>query len=266
MVRGERAAARGCRTHPRKAEQSLSSPPNSTPKTAIVLAAGLGMRMRPFTDIRPKALVEVMGRPLIDHVLDRLAAADVSLAIVNLHHFADQIEAHLASRKQPKVIFSDEREKLLGTGGGVAKAHSQLGKAPFFLLNSDSLWLEGKTSNLARLGRAFDAGQMDALLLLAPATTTIGYDGNGDYFMDARGALRRQAGKEKAPFVYAGAAILSPSLFAGAPSGVFPLTPLFDRAQEKGRLFGLVLEGAFLHVGTPEAVSTAEEAIRRARA
>jgi MurNAc alpha-1-phosphate uridylyltransferase len=244
----------------------LSSPLHSTPKTAIVLAAGLGTRMRPLTDTRPKALVEVMGRPLIDHVLDRLAAADVGLAIVNLHHFADQFEAHLASRKRPKVIFSDEREQLLGTGGGVAKALSQLGAAPFFLLNSDSLWLEGATSNLARLGRAFDAGQMDALLLLAAAATTIGYDGSGDYFMDARGVLRRRLGAEKAPFIYAGAAILSPKLFEGAPDGVFPLTPLFDCAQERGRLFGLVLEGTFLHVGTPEAVSAAEEAIRRARA
>jgi MurNAc alpha-1-phosphate uridylyltransferase len=244
----------------------LSSPIHSTPKTAIVLAAGLGTRMRSLSDTRPKALVEVMGRPLIDHGLDRLAAADVSLAIVNLHHFADQIEAHLASRKRPKVIFSDEREKLLGTGGGIAKAFSQLGAAPFFLLNSDSLWLEGATSNLARLGRAFDAGRMDALLLLAPAATTIGYDGSGDYFMGVRGALRRRLGAEKAPFIYAGAAILSPKLFEGAPEGVFPLTPLFDRAQERGRLYGLVLEGAFLHVGTPEAVAAAEEAIRRARA
>ncbi|HXM31713.1 MAG TPA: nucleotidyltransferase family protein [Xanthobacteraceae bacterium] len=243
----------------------MSSPLHSTPKAAIVLAAGLGTRMRPLTDRRPKALVEIMGRPLIDHVLDRLKAADVSTAVVNLHHFADQIEAHLASRKRPKVIFSDEREKLLGTGGGIAKTLSQLGAAPFFLLNSDSLWLEGKTSNLERLDHAFDVGRMDALLLLASAATTIGYDGSGDYFMDARGTLRRRLGAEKAPFIYAGAAILSPKLFEGAPNGVFPLTPLFDRAQEKGRLFGLALEGQFLHVGTPETVAAAEEAIRRAR-
>jgi MurNAc alpha-1-phosphate uridylyltransferase len=235
------------------------------PKTAIVLAAGLGTRMRPLTDRRPKALVEVMGRPLIDHVLDRLEAADVSLAIVNLHHFADQIEAHLASRKRPKVIFSDEREKLLGTGGGIARALSEIGETPFLLLNSDSLWIEGAASNLARLGSTFDAGRMDALLLLAPAATTIGYDGSGDYFMDARGALRRRLGAEKAPFIYAGAAILLPKLFEGAPKGAFPLTPLFDRAQEKGRLFGLALEGRFLHVGTPQAVAAAEEAIRSAR-
>ena len=241
-------------------------PKTSVPKTAIVLTAGLGTRMRPLTDSRPKALVEVMGRPLIDHALDRLAAADVGLAIVNLHHFADQIEAHLVSRKRPKVTFSDERKKLLGTGGGIAKALPEFEETPFFLLNSDSLWLEGTASNLARLGRTFDAGQMDTLLLLAPAAAIIGYDGNSDYFMDAHSALRRQSGKEKAPFIYAGAAILSPRLFAGAPDGAFPLTPLFDRAQQSGRLFGLALEGTFLHVGTPEAVTAAEEAIRRARA
>jgi MurNAc alpha-1-phosphate uridylyltransferase len=232
----------------------------------MVLAAGLGMRMRPLTDTRPKALVEVMGRSLIDHALDRLAAAEVNLAVVNLHHFADQIEAHLVRRTRPKLIFSDEREGLLNTGGGTAKALSQLGTAPFFLLNSDSLWIEGATPNLARLGQAFDAGRMDALLLLAPTVTAIGYDGRGDYFMDARGALRRRTGDEKAPFVYAGAAILSPMFFESAPDGAFPLTPLFDRAQEKGRLFGLVLEGTFLHVGTPAALAAAEEAIRRARA
>jgi MurNAc alpha-1-phosphate uridylyltransferase len=236
------------------------------PKTAFVLAAGLGMRMRPLTDTRPKALVEVMGRSLIDHALDRLAAADVNLAVVNLHHFADQIEAHLVRRTRPKLIFSDEREGLLNTGGGAAKALSQLGTAPFFLLNSDSLWIEGATPNLTRLGQAFDAGRMDALLLLASTVTAIGYDGSGDYFMDARGALRRRAGDEKASSIYAGAAILSPMLFDGAPDGAFPLTPLFDRAQEKGRLFGLVLEGTFLHVGTPAALVAAEEAIRRAHA
>jgi MurNAc alpha-1-phosphate uridylyltransferase len=244
----------------------LSKPPHSIPNTAIVLAAGLGTRMRALTERRPKALVEVMGRPLIDHGLDRLAAAGVSLAIVNLHHFADQLETHLAGRRQPKMIFSDERERLLGTGGGVAKALSQLGAAPFVLLNSDSLWIEGATPNLARLGRAFDAGRMDGLLLLAPAATAIGYDGNGDYFMDARGALRRRTGDENAPFIYAGAAILSPAIFEDAPGGAFSLTPLFDRAQERARLFGLALEGTFLHVGTPEAVAAAEEAIRRARA
>jgi len=244
----------------------LSRPTNSIPKRAIVLAAGLGTRMRPLTDDRPKALVEIAGRPLIDHALDRLAAAGVSPAIVNLHHFADRLEAHLAARQRPKVIVSDERREILGTGGGIAKALPQLRGEPFFLLNSDSLWLEGKASNLARLGRAFDGGRMGALLLVAAAADAIGYDGRGDYFMDASGALRRHADNEAAPFVYAGAAILSPALFRGAPKGAFSLTPLFDQAEAKGRLYGLLLEGLFLHVGTPAAVAAAENAIRNARA
>ena len=170
----------------------------------MVLAAGLGTRMRPLTDSRPKALVEVMGRSLLDHALDRLAAADVNLAVVNLHHFADQIEAHLSSRKQPKVIFSDEREGLLSTGGGVAKALSQLGAAPFFLLNSDSLWIEGATPNLARLGRAFDAGRMDALLLLRPQPQPSAMTEAAIISWMHASALRRRAGDEKAPFIYAG--------------------------------------------------------------
>jgi len=157
---------------------------------AIVLAAGLGTRMRPLTDARPKALVRVMGRPLIDYALDRLADAGVGSAVVNVHHFAEQLQAHLAARRQPQVIISDERGELLGTGGGIAKALPLLGEAPFFLLNSDSLWLETGDSNLARLGRAFNAGRMDALLLLASAAATTGYDERGDYFMSADGALR----------------------------------------------------------------------------
>ena len=243
-------------------EEALGGPIDPRPRGAVVLAAGLGTRMQPLTDGRPKALVEVMGRPLIDYAFERLQAADIGPVVVNVHHFADQIEAHLASRDQPKVIFSDERAELLGTGGGIAKALSRLGRAPFYLLNSDSLWLE-KTSNLLRLREAFDPARMDALLLLTTPAYTVGYDGNGDYFMDVQGKLRRQlASGEKAPFIYAGAAILSPALFEGAPQGAFALTPLFDRAQEQGKLFGLALEGLFLHVGTPAAVAAAEDAIR----
>jgi len=235
------------------------------PKRAMVLAAGLGVRMRPLTDGKPKALVEVMGRPLIDHALDRLAAAGVSPAIVNLHHFADLLEAHLAKRVAPKIIISDERAALLNTGGAIARALSTLGEAPFFLLNSDSFWVEGNASNLSRLADTFDATQMDGLLLLAPLAAAIGYEGNGDYFIENGGRIRRRLGSDKAPFVYAGTAILAPALFRRAPSGAFPLTSLFDRAQEAGRLYGLPLEGLFLHVGTPAAVAAAEEAIRAAR-
>jgi MurNAc alpha-1-phosphate uridylyltransferase len=231
------------------------------PRIAMVLAAGIGNRMRPLTDTKPKPLVEVAGRTLIERNLDRLAAANVSAAVVNLHHFADMLEAHLKKCAKPVIIFSDEREALLDTGGGIAKALPLLGDTPFFLANSDSLWLE-KNSNLMRLARAFDPEKMDARLLLARAENTVGYEGRGDYFLEAGGLLRRRSPQESAPFTYAGGAILSPALFKGAPMGAFPLLKLFDRAQASGRLFGLELEGRFLHVGTPAAIPLAEEALR----
>lgn len=233
------------------------------PKTAMVLAAGLGARMKPLTDTKPKPLIEVAGKALIDHALDRLAAADVETAVVNVHHFADALERHLLARKQPKITIADERNALLETGGGIAKALQGLGPEPFLLMNSDSLWLEGAASNLKRLGRAFDAARMDALLLLAPSAGAIGYRGRGDYGMDAQGKLHRRGEQERAPLVYAGAAVLSPRLFAGAPAGAFSLTRLFDRAEAGGRLHGLALEGTWMHVGSPEAIGAAEEAMRR---
>jgi N-acetyl-alpha-D-muramate 1-phosphate uridylyltransferase len=231
------------------------------PQSAMVLAAGIGKRMRPLTDTRPKPLVEVAGRALIDHNLDRLAAAGISTAVVNLHHFADLLEGHLRKRPVPQIVFSDERETLLDTGGGIAKALPILGEAPFFLVNSDSLWLE-KNSNLARLAERFDPQKMDALLLLARAENIVGYEGSGDYFVEEGGLLRRRAAEKSAPFTYAGGALLSPRLFENAPSGAFSLLPLFDCAQVKGRLFALELEGLFLHVGTPAAIPLAEAAIR----
>jgi N-acetyl-alpha-D-muramate 1-phosphate uridylyltransferase len=227
----------------------------------MVLAAGLGTRMRPLTDSRPKPLVQVAGKALIDHVLDKLAAADVGTAVVNVHYFADQIEQHLAARRTPRIVFSDERPRLLGTGGGVANALPRLGGAPFFHVNSDTLWLDGVTPNLRRLAQAFDPGRMDALLLLAPTTGSIGYSGRGDYIMSPEGTLRRRGEQEIAPFVFAGVAILSPALFLGAPQGEFSLTMLFDRASAAGRLAGLRLDGRWMHVGTPQAVSEAEAAI-----
>jgi len=231
------------------------------PKRAMVLAAGIGNRMRPLTDTRPKPLVEVAGRALIDHNLDRLAALKISTAVVNLHHFADLLEAHLRRRRAPKIEFSDERARLLDTGGGIAKALPLLGSTPFFLVNSDSLWLE-KSSNLARLARGFDPMKMDAFLLLARPENTTGYEGRGDYFMESNGLLRRRASNETAPLTYAGGALLSPALFKDAPQGAFPLLPLFDRAEAKGRLYGCELDGLFLHVGTPAAIPLAEAAIR----
>jgi MurNAc alpha-1-phosphate uridylyltransferase len=232
------------------------------PKTAMVLAAGIGKRMRPLTDTRPKPMVEVAGRMLIDRNLDRLAAAGVTTAVVNLHHFGDLLETHLKTRTAPKIVFSDERAVLLDTGGGIAKALPRLGGAPFFLINSDSLWLE-RDCNLARLADIFDPVGMDALLLLARPENTLGYEGQGDYFLNNDGRLRRRAAHETAPFTYAGGAILSPRLFDGAPPGAFPLLPLFNRAEASARLFGLELAGKFLHVGTPAAIAPAEAALRQ---
>lgn len=231
------------------------------PKSAIVLAAGLGTRMRPYNGHIPKPLVAVGGKPLIDYGLDRLAESGVERAVVNVHHLADAVERHLAPRRRPHIVISDERAALLGTGGGIAKALPQLGDAPFFLVNSDTLWLDGVKPNFARLAEAFDPSAMDALLLLAPTTDSIGYSGRGDYTMLSDGRLRRRGEQEVVPYIYAGAAILAPGLFAGAPAGAFALTRLFDCAGENGRLFGLRLEGVWMHVGTPEAVAAAEVAL-----
>jgi MurNAc alpha-1-phosphate uridylyltransferase len=238
----------------------------TTPTRAMVLSAGLGTRMRPLTDNMPKPLVEVGGKPLIDHVLDRLAEAGAEQAVVNVHYFAEQIERHLAGRTKPQVVISDERGVLLGTGGAVVKALPLLGEAPFFHVNSDSIWVDGVKPNLARLAEGFDAATMDALLLLAPTTGSIGYAGRGDFAFAADGRLRRRAERGVAPFVFAGAAILSPALFKDAPQGEFPLTDLFARAAEQGSLHGLRLEGLWMHVGTPDAIALAENAIRASTA
>jgi MurNAc alpha-1-phosphate uridylyltransferase len=235
--------------------------PLASPRAAMVLAAGVGVRMRPLTDRMPKPLVSVGGRALIDHVLDRLAEAGVERAIVNVHHFADQIERHLAGRQRPEVVISDERAKLLDTGGGIVKSLSALGDIPFFLVNADTIWIEGVRPNLERLSTAFDPAAMDGLLLLAPTATSIGYEGRGDYALAADGRLRRRAERDIVPFVYAGAALLTPALFEAAPAGAFSLTRLFDRAEHQGRLYGLRLEGLWMHVGTPAAIAEAEAAI-----
>jgi MurNAc alpha-1-phosphate uridylyltransferase len=227
----------------------------------MVLAAGLGTRMRPLTDALPKPLVPVAGKALLDHVLDRLADVGVTTAVVNVHHMADAIEAHLKGRTRPKIVISDERGELLDTGGGVVKALTLLGDAPFFHVNSDTIWIEGVMPNLNRLAAQFDPDQMDAALLVAATTASIGYEGRGDFAMMPDGRLRRRAEREVAPFVYAGAAILSPKMFAAAPAGRFSLNILFDRSFEAGRLFGLRLEGTWMHVGTPAAIKAAEVAI-----
>ena len=239
----------------------MTDPTTNTPRRAMVLAAGLGKRMRPLTDTLPKPLVAVAGKPLLDHVLDRLADAGVEHAVVNVHYLGEKIVDHLKPRDRPKIAISDETGVLLETGGGVVKALPLLGDAPFYHINSDTIWIDGVKPNLVRLAEAFDPARMDALLLLAPTAGSIGYDGRGDFAMTPDGVLERRGERAVAPFVYAGAAILSPRLFDGAPQGAFSLTVLFDRAIEAGRLFGLRLEGLWMHVGTPKAIGEAEAAI-----
>jgi MurNAc alpha-1-phosphate uridylyltransferase len=229
---------------------------------AMVLAAGLGTRMRPLTDTVPKPLISVVGKALIDHVLDKLGDAGVTQAVINVHHKSDQVEAHVKSRTRPRIIISDERGELLDTGGGVVKALQRLGDRPFLHINSDTLWIEGVTPNLLRLGAQFDPDSMDILLLLASTTASIGYEGRGDFAMAPDGRLRRRGEREVTPFIYAGAAVLNPAQFADAPQGKFSLNRMFDRAIEAGRMHGLRLDGTWMHVGAPSAIAAAEKAIR----
>lgn len=234
--------------------------------TGMVLAAGLGTRMRPITDSLPKPLVEIAGRTMLDHALDRLAHAGIARAIVNVHHLAEQVEAHLAQRQgAPAITVSDERALLLETGGGVKHALPLLGPKPFVVMNSDSLWIEGPRSNVARLIAGFEPAHMDMLLLLAPTATALGYDGRGDFNMAGDGMLTRRPEREVAPFVYAGVGIFRPGLFDDTPDGAFSLNLLFDRAIAAGRLHGLRLDGAWLHVGTPDAITAAEAYVAKAR-
>jgi MurNAc alpha-1-phosphate uridylyltransferase len=240
--------------------------PVAVPQTAMVLAAGLGKRMLPITEKTPKPLVKVHGKALIDHALDTLVDAGVSRAIVNLHHLPDQLEAHLASRRQPAITLSDERDELLESGGGVAKAMPLIGNEPFFVVNSDTFWVEGYRPNLLHLAEQWDSRKMDILLLLAATPSAVGYAGSGDFTMDPQGRLTRKRERLVAPFVYAGAAIFSPAVFVDLPTGAFSLNLLFDRAIESERLYGARLDGLWLHVGTPEAIAEAEEAIAQSAA
>jgi len=235
--------------------------PNMGPKTAMVLAAGFGRRMRPLSSSRPKPLVEVGGRALIDHCLDGLARAGVERAVVNVHHLADELEAHLARRARPRIVISDERAGLLDTGGGIRQALPLIGAEPFFLRNSDSFWLEGVRPNLDWLTGGWDGERMDALLLLASTVASIGYVGRGDFVLDRGGRLERRMERTVAPFAYAGAAILHPRFFNGSPDGAFSLNLLFDRAIEAGRLFGVRMDGVWINVETPAAVAAAENAL-----
>jgi MurNAc alpha-1-phosphate uridylyltransferase len=236
----------------------MKRPPPPRPKRAMVLAAGIGKRMRPLTVTVPKALIEVAGRALIDHSLDRLERAGVETAVVNVHYLADLVRAHLARRTRPAIVISDERAELLDTGGGIAKALPLLGEGPFYLLNSDSFWIEGARANLDWLATAWDDASMDGLIMLAPTVKAVGYHGRGDFRMDPAGKLHRRGEREVVPFAYAGAAILHPRLFGNCPGGAFSLNRLFDRAIEAERLRGMRMDGLWLHVGTPEAITEAE--------
>ena len=233
------------------------------PAKAMVFAAGLGTRMRPLTERVPKPLIAIAGKPLIDHVLDRFAIAGVDTAIVNVHYLAGQIEAHLAARKAPKIIISDEREKLLDQGGGIAKALPLLGPEPFFVANTDAFWIEGPGNNLGRLAASWDPERMDVLLLVAAATASVGVDSPGDFNMAPDGRLSRRPEREIAPFVYTGVGIVKPALFARETRNVFPLARLFFEAAEKERLFGQRLDGLWLHAGTSQAIADVERAIAR---
>lgn len=231
------------------------------PTDAMVLAAGLGTRMKPITDVKPKPLVEVGGRTLIDHVLDRLADAGIERAVVNVHHHPDQMVAHLKGRAAPRVAISDERDALLDSGGGVAKALPMLEGEAVFILNADTFWLDGASQNLANMAAAWDSDRMDALLLVAALTASVGFDGAGDFSFTPDGRLRRRAERQVSPFAYAGVAIMSRAAFDGAPEGPFSLNRLWNEAIERDRLFGLRLDGLWLHVGTPQAIVEADEAI-----
>lgn len=229
---------------------------------AMVLAAGFGQRMRPLTLAKPKPLVEVAGRPLIDYGYERLRAAGVERAIVNVHYLAAQIEAWAALQRNPPVVISDERGEILDTGGGVLRALPLLGEEPFFVINSDSFWVERGEPALDRLRAAWDDGLMDCLLLLSPLERTVGYDGRGDFVRGEDGRLTRRGKAEGAPLAYIGGYLVAPRLFEGAPHGAFSMNLLWDRAIAQGRLFGIEHRGRWLHVGTPEAIPLAEDALK----
>jgi MurNAc alpha-1-phosphate uridylyltransferase len=244
----------------------IPNPPSKPrPSTAMVFAAGLGQRMRPITNSIPKPLIKVAGRTLIDHCLDRLAEAGVGKAIVNVHWLADQIEAHLATRVAPRIVISDERDRLLDQGGGIKKALPLIGEAPFFICNTDALWIEGPRSELDRLIRFFDPAKMDALLLVAQAAGAVGVDWPGDFTMDPFNRLAKRDPRHVAPFVYAGVGIIKPQLFEGIAEDVFKLAPFFFRAAEQNRLYGVRLDGIWLHVGRPESIPEAERVIDRSQ-
>ncbi len=227
------------------------------PQTAMILAAGRGQRMRPISDKTPKPLISVQGHTLIDYSLDHLVAAGVKRVVVNIHYLGDLIASHLKQRKEPEIILSREDE-LLDTGGGLVNALPHLGDAPFFILNTDSLWLDGPTPALQRLAAGYDEDSMDALLLLHSTVEAYGYAGSGDFVVSPTGRLVRRPEREQSPYAYMGIQIAHPRMFADAPSGAFSLNVLFDRSLEAERLYGIIHDGEWFHIGTPDGLDQAE--------
>lgn len=235
------------------------------PETAMVLAAGLGKRMRPITDTMPKPLVRVAGKTLLDWGLDSLADAGVAKAVVNVHYFPEQIVAHVAGRRQPAVTISDESDGLLDSAGGIVKALPELGVEPFLVINADTFWIDRDQPNLERLALAWDGSRMDILIMLADIPSATGHSGGTDFLLGPDGTLKRAAG-DPAGLIYAGAAIIHPRVFAGAEATPHSLNLYFDRAIAAGRLYGMKMEGRWITVGTPDAIAPAEAAIARAMA
>lgn len=230
---------------------------------AMVLAAGIGKRMRPLTATRPKPLVRVNGRALIDHSLDKLVEAGVSRAVVNVHYLPGQIEAHLAQRSAPVTVISDEREALLETGGGMVKALPLIDADPFFCLNSDNVWLDGPQNVFAALSEAWNPAEMDALLLLVNHARAFNYNGRGDFHLDPMGRITRRKPGRVAPFIYTGIQIVSQRLLREAPAGSFSTGVLWDRAIAEGRLYGISHYGQWFEVGAPEMIAPTEAALQR---
>lgn len=242
----------------------MTRSPN-TPTAAMVLAAGLGKRMRPLTDTMPKPLIRIAGKALLDWGLDALAEAGVRKAVVNVHYLPDQIVAHLAGRSAPKIVISDESPDLLDSAGGIVKALPELGTEPFYILNADTFWIDAGQSNLTRLALEWDAARMDILIMLAPLESATGHSGSTDFLLAADGRLAR-ANKDPRGLIYAGAGIVHPRIFEGAVAEPHSLNRYFDKAIAAGRLFGMAMRGQWITVGTPDAIAPAEAAVTRARA
>jgi N-acetyl-alpha-D-muramate 1-phosphate uridylyltransferase len=236
--------------------------PGEVPHTAMIMAAGLGKRMRPLTATRPKPLIEVGGKSLLDHALDKLRTSGVKKVVVNVHYLADALEAHLASRAHGlEVVISDERDTLMETGGGLVKAAPLIDCDPFLALNSDNLWIDGPADTLRLLASQWDDAKMDALLLLVPQARALNHGGMGDFHMDRAGRLRRRQKSYVAPFVFTGIQMVSKRLLRDAPEGPFSTNLLWDRAIEEGRCFGAVHQGLWFDVGTPQSIQMTETAL-----